>query len=1295
MNTRFTLHSLRVWLLTALLCVALGVQAESSSLLFHASFEETATAATATGSPEATLKKAAVFTEGVSGKALVLDGTTLLYTQQGNIDRLRGTAVFWIKPLNWDPAKSTKQYFWFFSANKGGGNVDRIQFFKLPNPTLYFMFGEQKHMQTILRGTGDWQQEQWRCFAIAWDEHWMKLYVDGKLYQKLKSSPEHLPVDTGDTIQLGSDQASAFDELRIFNRLLSDDEIRGYYHVDTMNLQKAAPPVAASTTDDIRISMVIPRVSRPPVLDGRAAAGEWDNTSMLGGFLRLPELEFTPRQTTMRACYDQQYIYLLLSSATNGQLQTKATEQDGAVYSDDSYEIFFATPEGRKDGIVYQLILNSADAHYDARKGDKSWNSAWKSKSTIADGVWTAEVAIPLQDIGPAPRQGENWLFNVARNWTNPHAFTNPTFNLAYSAAEGFATLTFGGEGEFATHRALTRVNQRIADVAGAARTGQEGPVTVHTRIKKATGDVTNKVSLKSFEAIPGEVIFEERREYPAAKSTPAEYAVAPEVKASGQYFLQTIITAGTSRLFQQVIPFKVADLLAVDLEFLSVPRVLNARWELGADIGKLTKLTCEITDSRGKAVLNTSVPAPTGTTGTIPLDIKTLRERQYTLKVTAVGALTTVTQTVPFQSFAEAEWLGFEKRLRGQHAVMPPWTPVKVGQGSIDTRMQQYRFGPGPFPTQIIADGQPILSGPVDLQVTANGARQSFTPAPRTVVAQEADIVTHQYKLTGKSLDLQVRSSCEFDGMMRFDVDLLPKQGQTCTLSGLALEIPVRAEIALMKLPFFTGKQKETMFTIDCTVGDAWADAFTPHMWVGNDDRGVAWFMESDAQFALKDESRAIELVRRGESVVLRVRIVDTPITLTGKRTYTFGIMGTPSTPLPTNWSVRRLASCTSTSTRPMITMGYTTGPEYHVRRGVPYPAKDKERFLKTVSTSPGIQNVVYATCNGCGSKVPEYVYYQQEWNNPNSRDTWTYLTSGEYHDGACPVSESWRDFFLYACKQARDEYGIDGLYYDYGTVMGCSNGAHGCGYDKGGARQRTFPIFADRELRKNIYRLFAEGGRDPYFVLHNYSQPVAPIASFCQILLDGEPYQQKTGVIGSKVTDDYSQLIPMPRLRAMFGKQWGMTPFLLVKFTREDEARPKPTRTTLAMTLPCGIQVWGFYCHIPSLNSAYGAQDRFKAGEAAFVPYWQQDGAVRANTELLAGYWKKPGAVLVAISNLSTVDFDGEITLDPAKLLGANAGKIAVLDAEKHQPIPVNGNTLRLQVEAKDFRLLEIRAE
>ena len=68
-----------------------------------------------------------------------------------------------------------------------------------------------------------------------------------------------------------------------------------------------------------------------------------------------------------------------------------------------------------KDGHVYRFAFNDKGALLDSRDGDKTWNGSASVVSKNDGKAWTAELAIPLAELGMAP--GETVDFDVTRSW--------------------------------------------------------------------------------------------------------------------------------------------------------------------------------------------------------------------------------------------------------------------------------------------------------------------------------------------------------------------------------------------------------------------------------------------------------------------------------------------------------------------------------------------------------------------------------------------------------------------------------------------------------------------------------------------------------------------------------------------------------------------------------------------------------------------------------------------------------------------------------------------------------------
>lgn len=674
------------------------------------------------------------------------------------------------------------------------------------------------------------------------------------------------------------------------------------------------------------------------------------------------------------------------------------------------------------------------------------------------------------------------------------------------------------------------------------------------------------------------------------------------------------------------------------------------------------------------------------------------LKKLNYSVVVTLDSRKFKQTRKVPFKCYYNAPWIGFEKKIAEAHKVPAPWKPVVIEGGTAETLTLKYRFGKQGMPNAILAEGKELLAQPIDLKVSVDSAR--FKPTGKMVwKSKYSDAATFSIPFSSKAATAQLTGTVEFDGMIRYDLKITPRKSNA-KLTGLVLDIPLQNSCSKLKYPYCGPYQKWNICDLEGKVNKYYADAFMPHIWVGNTRRGVAWFAESNKLYRPFGNRKVIELKQLGDKTLLRINMVAAPLQFSKPVTYTFGIQGTPMKPIASDWTSQVLASCISTKRNNIVTMGYTTGRDYHVMAGIPYPSKNAERarrWVKGVHRVKGRRALVYATSNGVGSKSPQYRFFEQEWKNPLSCDTWSLASRGEYHQGTCPTVESWRDFFLWSTYKALEKFNIDGLYYDFATVSSTYNEAAGCGFTYKGKQYPTWPIFTDRQMRKRIYQIVMDKKGHADFVFHNYSKSMAPIMSFATMLLDGEVYQQRTGVIGAKITDDYTKLIPLPRLQAMFGAQWGCTPYFLSKLAgnKDDYGTArlrKATRCMIGMMLPHGIPIWGFYCDIPELNKYTAVQDRFGIDDSKFFPCYnlKMDKLLSpAKDKILVGYWLKKDSALVAIGNLSSQKYSGMLNI--AEIL---PGAVKAENAYGHKNYSLaDGKKISIEVPGKDYLLLVIQ--
>ncbi len=173
------------------------------------------------------------FESGIFGEGIYLPpGNQLFFLSANNIDTVRGSLEFWIKP-RWDGNDGQNHYLLRYGG--AGGMLfgkDGANFWR----SIFNRYASGGHPES---GTGifindEWNAEEWHHAAFTWSEPSVKLYIDGVLRNDLAVTfPFPAIADT--VFQLGGDGAGAYldaviDELRISDIERSPEEITASYY---------------------------------------------------------------------------------------------------------------------------------------------------------------------------------------------------------------------------------------------------------------------------------------------------------------------------------------------------------------------------------------------------------------------------------------------------------------------------------------------------------------------------------------------------------------------------------------------------------------------------------------------------------------------------------------------------------------------------------------------------------------------------------------------------------------------------------------------------------------------------------------------------------------------------------------------------------------------------------------------------------------------------------------------------------------------------------------------------------
>ena len=388
--------------------------------LFHLSFEETIDAEFAKGNSTGSQKKpedSVKYIEGVQGKAVLLENGNLYYDAKGNFDTLRGTITFWAKPVNWEPAKPSPNWVYFFSAYQrtGAGGQDTMAFWRYPENILggayQYHSAQGDNLDNYLPEVKGWEKGQWKFFALTWDEQGTAgFYVDGKFISQKARKKNALPVDINFLTIASS--GTAYDEFRIFDRVLTDEEIRDCFVADGGNnavpVEKKLdfpefPPTAAAIPVEDAID-----------IDGYFKESAWDNTVEFRDMSLSTGSQSPINPTSCRIVHTKNSLVFGITVYQQADPLVTVRQHGGPVYTDDSIELFIAPEFGGKE--YYQFVVNSVAARYEGRGMDGGWEGEWRAAARREKGRWHVEIEIPFSTVGVVPQPGKMLGFNLCRN---------------------------------------------------------------------------------------------------------------------------------------------------------------------------------------------------------------------------------------------------------------------------------------------------------------------------------------------------------------------------------------------------------------------------------------------------------------------------------------------------------------------------------------------------------------------------------------------------------------------------------------------------------------------------------------------------------------------------------------------------------------------------------------------------------------------------------------------------------------------------------------------------------------
>ena len=954
----------------------------------------------------------------------------------------------------------------------------------------------------------------------------------------------------------------------------------------------AAPPVV----------LTVPLCPKPPVIDGKIGPEEWAAAYGTEGFIVAGGAEqgLDRRQARVWVTADADTILVALMSRLpdEGTLLTAVTNDSLKAVFDDSLEVYVNPTPDAADRVDYQFLANSlGKGGYNLHKtGNPSeaaaWRGDWKHAHGMHDGWWHAEIAIPVASMGMTAKGRKTtdgvWAVNVCRNWKNAWVFSSLTGGYANSGqrfrftTEPAAAVQYRCQGDPAlppgTH-GLTVFNPTTKPVKVTAsllmvrnnmpELKQEQTLTLAPGVRQEltqaidANDPTTRFELTArVAAADGQaVLYDRRTKWPRAKDAFRWVAGKPK------------------------------DAVPVDLQFAFYPskNLMRLRVDINglAKDAKPTKVTATIREHWAqKAVKVVAFPLDAFQNGRQEQQVELPPlEGDYEIAVQAEGEKVPANALVkPF----ERKRFPWENTPAGRStAVYPPFTPIEVRDRTLKTVLRSHALNDLGLLDQVEATSantgvtKPILAAPMRYTAQVDGAAAAKQAEPLKVVAAKPHEAVTEAAFAAGALRMTAKNTWDYDGTVKVELTLQPT-GNT-PVNALTLEIPFSAAAAPLihanadriRAPIAQQVPAGEGVVWDATkvACDDFLKNFCPYIYLGNAVRGLCWFADNDKGWGWDPKTPNLQVVREGNQVILRVRLINTPTVITTPRTLTFGLLAAPVKPPlnitkdnPNWWRYRFLRDNYRLLGTDINWLGNTSC-------GAVYPMGGDLRLWELLAkanrermSDAEIAAAVQYSHQACGGRVPEgwddtvkynlrqhtggkmLFYYNRATSQElpefeTFKDEWCLddLRAIGKGNGRGEIkvvpSDSYNDFNLYWYARSFEIGNNQGVYWDNWFICPSFNTVMTDAYARpDGTIVPAAGIWAMRDLCKRTFVMMRERGMPPIVFPHMTSFNPLPMMAFATMQYEWE-WKYSEGDVQDRYSREYLQLVTI-------GEQAGVWP-------------------------------------------------------------------------------------------------------------------------------------------------------
>ncbi len=296
---------------------------------------------------------------------------------------------------------------------------------------------------------------------------------------------------------------------------------------------------------------------KPPAIDGKIDAGEWDRALMASGMITCFEHSYHQAETTMAMGYDDKNFYFLFNCRRGNKewnLMKSARSNDDYSFGDPSIEVWVTPPTMVPE--TYQNIINTYPCVLDNKQiptrgyTAAGWKGTWTLGVTESAAGYIIEASIPIKDFGfDTVKNGDVWQFLLAR--TSPGTLSRA--QASWGVTQGYAEIPQHPKVHFVEEEAMLQVFSTISVLSGK----YEFPMAV---VAPATKGADVEVSIRwQKDVVPDDAADRiEKQEFKLQAGERKALKFSGEVTGKGVFVIQALNKTTGNVVFRHPLPFDV-----------------------------------------------------------------------------------------------------------------------------------------------------------------------------------------------------------------------------------------------------------------------------------------------------------------------------------------------------------------------------------------------------------------------------------------------------------------------------------------------------------------------------------------------------------------------------------------------------------------------------------------------------------------------------------------------------------------------------------------------------------------